>query len=121
VNCKNRLKLIGNFSDIFSLKGGDIFKCKIDNNCYHTPKWFIWSITIWYQFAFFLFIWLAFVFNAYTPLEGWFTPLLASVSTFIVLEFLIFLIMPLKKIECWKVNMESQRRRNIEIGKGKEW
>ena len=120
MNCKKRLKLISSFSDIFSLKMGNIFKCKADNKCYRTSKWFSFFFHIWYGdlgLYFILFL-LLFISKVFTIL--WIT-FLVSIVLFILLELLIILIMPLHEIECWKQNMEKERQRNIEIGKEKKW
>jgi hypothetical protein len=120
MKCKKRLKLINSFSDIFSLKMGNIFKCKADSKCYRTPKWFSFFFHIWYgdlglYFILFLLLFLSEIFTAI-----WITALV-SIVLFLLLELLIILIMPLNEIECWKKDMEKERQRNIAIEKGKRW
>ncbi len=130
MNCKNRLKLIHKFSDIFSLKVGEILKCKTDNKCYRIEKWFSALFHMWYgELVIYFIILLTFSIYYFELLKSFFSnewvilglSLLLAILIYFIIEFLLIFVVPLFEIECWKVNIERERLRNREIMKGKRW
>ena len=130
MNCKNRLKLIHKFSDMFALKGGEILKCKTDNKCYRTHKWFSALYYIWFgELSIYFIILLTFgiyYFDVFKSIfnNGWIIfglSLSLALLIYVTIEFMLIFVVPLFEIECWKVNMESERLRNKEIMKGNKW
>ena len=100
----NKIKLVKNIADIFSIKTGAIKK--LDSKCYKVKRWIEVGFKIYYSLPVYFAVMFLFLLQPH-----WFNNIIMrfveTIVLYIVLEYLLVLVMPVEEVPCWKKNLQD--------------
>jgi len=103
-----KLKYINSIADIFSIKLGKIVIDDKTKECYRVPKIVSTFFSIFHYggmgalLAVFIFLLLPNIFNSIV------VTIIVAIAIYLLLEILILLFLPLKKINCWEKSLQEK-------------
>ncbi len=105
MNFIDKIKLMQNFDSIFTIKTGKFIHLK--NKCYKVPKLFTVFFKIYYNIIapmliLFIFLLSPHIFN------NLLFQFLQSIVIFLLLEIVLFILLPLKIVPCWEENIQNK-------------
>lgn len=103
-NCKNKIKKIEKFFDIFNIKKGQLISCSGCNSQYAINGYIAKFFKIYYTFIWGIapinFLVIIYVLGVYLNIKGLFTLLVTSVSIYYLIELTIAIFLPVHKLHC---------------------
>ena len=106
----NIIKNITTLFDMFSIKTGKIIK--VEKKCYQVNKWISLFHKVYYSGPIYLLMVVL-----YLALPHIFTniyiQMVETLLIFIVMEIVIFLIVPFTEVPCWQKNLQDKHSMNI--------
>ena len=112
---KEKYKLLKKFSHIFGIKGGDIYKAE-NGKCYQVASWFSFIYKI-YILLMSTELSLLVIFGLYMLLSPiisiWWVNLVACVMLYILVEFIMISIIPMKNVPCWEKSLQEKNEMNL--------
>ena len=104
---KDKIKLIDSFSSIFSIKLGKIVQSKTDKKCYYVAKPISSIFGAYYYGGINSFLLLIIFLLLPNILNSLLVTIIIATVIYLIFELFLFLIVPLKEIECWKKHAPS--------------
>ena len=104
---KEKIKHIDSFSSIFSIKLGKITKSKTDKKCYYVPKPISSIFFVYYYGGISPSLLVAIFLMLPNILDSLLLTMIIATVLYLMLEVFLFVVAPLKEIECWKKNAPS--------------
>ena len=112
---KSKYKLLKKFSHIFGLKVGDIFKAE-NGKCYKVAGWFSFIYKT-YLFLMTTELSLLVIFGLYMLLDTiisiWWMNLITCALLYMLIEFIMVSIVPMKEVPCWEKSLQEKEEMNL--------
>jgi len=101
MNYKDKINLIKqDWAYIFSVKSGKVVEK--GNTCYQVPKLIAVFFEIYYGGALIAPIFLLWIIVDKYILNDFYISIGITILSYFILEFIVYMIIPIKKIQCWK-------------------
>ena len=113
LNFKSKYKLLKKFSNVFSIKTGEVFKSD-NGKCYKVTGWFsffykLYLILLSTELVLFL------IFGLYILVENfidiWWLNLMVCALIYIFIEVVFIAFIPLEKVPCWQKSLDDKKRK----------